>query len=725
MCREVGMELSQENLYVVGCFEKNFIKGRSEKVVIYGIGVNTRAILASVDTSNIVGLMDASCEGSSIMGQPVLTMEEARQRGSCVVIVARNSMVPIIFERIKALETEWDFPVFNIHGERLIRKKALMFENNTPYWEKTGQSLLQAISQSDVISFDIFDTLVVRDCMLPEDIFRITEQALEGRQIPADHFYDARREAEFQIRESFPTIDAIYRLVQEKMGWTAGERETAKRYELALELEHCFPGEHMRQVYQKALAMGKRVILASDMYLPFGEMRKILQKCGISGYLRLYISCEEKADKKSGKLFRKILEDGYRNILHIGDNAVSDGDSARAQGIRSFTVWSPYEMLVQSSLRGLLSHTDSLEKRNCVGKIQRKLFGNPFCLGTNRGMVRILDHYTLGYVFLAPVIRCFLSFLADTLREEQADKVLFCARDGYVLWKLYQKMAARDPTLPKGVYFKTSRRAITVASIQDEADIALILQKPYKATMGELLETRFGVQPDSADPAAMSVAVSTGNPGETEAYILGYKDQIFENARREREAYCRYMEKNSILEGSRIAVYDFCSGGTIQHCLGRFTDAEIKGIYFATVNLPNVFYQDDRSIKPLFGNIGQYDMQSHLARHYMYMEAVLTDEHGTLVKFGQDGSPVYDEEENSRRDYRAIEEIQRGILEYCEETLDKEWYGNYRELSAFADHILGMLFQPEICAVAEEVKHAVQAESRYDFLDSYPAWSEE
>jgi hypothetical protein len=185
------------------------------------------------------------------------------------------------------------------------------------------------------------------------------------------------------------------------------------------------------------------------------------------------------------------------------------------------------------------------------------------------------------------------------------------------------------------------------------------------------------------------------------------------------------MENIKVLKQEKIAVYDFCSGGTIQHYLEKLVDVEARGVYFATVNIPNQFFKDASCMSTLFGNIGQYDIKYHLAQHYMFMEAVLTDEHGTLIQFDNDGKPVYDEAENGRRNYADIAEIQRGILDYCEDTLHEVWYDNYEELKEFTDQILGQFFHTGVCRVADNVKNSVKAESKYDFLDSFSAWSEE
>lgn len=721
------MELSQENRYVVECFRENFILKNRGRVVIYGIGINTRAILETVRPECVIGLMDSACEGGKLMGLPVYSIEETLQCGDCVVIVARNSVVPIIFERIRILEDQWHFPIYNIQGERLSEKRDVQFINNNEYWEKDVDSLVENIKKYDVISFDIFDTLIIRKCMLPTDVFFMEEVELGEKGIYADGFAVIRRETELQLANGCPTLKEIYKSIAQKLEWSVQECEIAYKSEIEIEKRVCVPRESVCAIYQQALTMGKRIILISDMYLPASEMRLLLAQCGIWGYERLFISCEEKAEKKDGKLYKKVQQMGYENFFHIGDNELSDGSEAKKCCIENFIIWSPYEMLVQSSLRKILVNADTLEKRICIGHIQRVLFDDPFCLGHEKGMVVIRRKDILGYVFLAPIVSCFLFFLLDELKRKEIDKILFCARDGYVIWKLYRKFVEKNNVeeLPEGEYFKTSRRAITVPTIRGEEDISLILQKPYNTTMGELLFARFGIKHKEDDLNASKKAISTENGKEVNSYILGYKETIISNAAEEKKAYLKYIEQNAITKGKKIAIYDFCSGGTIQYYFNKLTEKEVRGIYFATVNYPNVFFSDSSKASTLFGNIGQYEIKYHLAAHYMYMEAVLTDENGTLLKFDKNGIPVYDVKENSRRNFKAIEEIQAGIFQYFDELLEERKRLNYDEMKTFADMLFGCLFQPEVCEVSEELRDIVKAESTYDFMKTYTAWSRE
>lgn len=716
------MEFSQENQYVIECFKKNFDEKKMKRVAIYGIGNNTKALISALPLRNVVGLMDSLSEGKIVMGYPILSKEEVLKKADCIVIVARNSVVPIIFDRIKDLEEEYSFPIYNIQGERLINKKRMAYRNDSEYWDKTEEELMCVIEKHQVISFDIFDTLVMRTCMLPTDIFEMLEIRLKDLGIASDNFSAIRREIEEELGDIYPTLDNIYAGIQKKMQWSEHDSEIAQNCEISLEKEHCIPRKTMINIFDKAKLLGKRVILTSDMYLPQKTIEEILEQCGVGGYEKIYLSCVQKSDKTSGELFLKIKSDGYADILHIGDNALADGQSAVSKGIDSYLIWSAYEMLLQSSLGPMLAYVDNLEKRKCIGLLLSYLFDNPFSLGKTRGVVSIDKAEDLGYIFIGPLVRCFMEFLRTTVKKDKYDKILFCARDGYLIWKIYNKFFFEGS---EGIYFLTSRRAITVASIESEADMIDILKKPYNTTMGELLLQRFGIVHDDDDKEAKLCADCNINPVQVQQYILKYKKHIMENAKKEHESYKKYI-KSCNLEGAReIAMYDFCSSGTIKYYLHRFLDAEIKGVFFATVNIPNNLIADDSEIDSLYGNFGQYESQFNLSRYYILLEAILTESHGTLICFDKEGKPIYDEAENVCRDYGIIEDIQNGIEKYCRETSKKNWYVNMESMSKYADGMLGCLFEEEMCHISGNIKKVVKTENKYECLRAYPAWGRE
>ena len=193
------MELSQDALYVIESYKTHF-QGKKD-IVLYGIGVNTKAILTEIHDPNIIGLMDPLSEGSIVLGKPVLSVAEASQQAGLIVIVARPTVVPIIFDRIRDLEVTHHIPIYNIEGKRLIEEEETLFSSDLPYWNCSSEALKQKIATADVVSFDIFDTLIARDVLRPVDLFVFLERKMQKEGIPCKSFAVQRRAAETQLNQ--------------------------------------------------------------------------------------------------------------------------------------------------------------------------------------------------------------------------------------------------------------------------------------------------------------------------------------------------------------------------------------------------------------------------------------------------------------------------------------------------------------------------------------------
>ena len=95
----------------------------------------------------------------------------------------------------------------------------------------------------------------------------------------------------------------------------------------------------MFDLYQKVQSTDKRIVIVSDMYLTGDFVTMLLEKCGITGYERLYVSSEYHKNKKYGDLFDIVVNDmgcSASEIIHIGDNPFGDYFVPKAKGLKAF-----------------------------------------------------------------------------------------------------------------------------------------------------------------------------------------------------------------------------------------------------------------------------------------------------------------------------------------------------------------------------------------------------
>ena len=181
-----------------------------------------------------------------------------------------------------------------------------------------------------VVSFDIFDTLILRKCEKPSDVFNIMEQRSYQRiGVNLTGFAKKRKQSERMARaikkDSEITLDEIYCYMPEYS--TKVSREVLKEFEIETEMSECIANREMLNLYNRLIENGTKVFLISDMYLSKRDVEKILNNCGIVGYQKLYVSSDSKMTKSSGKLFGQVVTDNNlekKNMIHIGDNPKGD-----------------------------------------------------------------------------------------------------------------------------------------------------------------------------------------------------------------------------------------------------------------------------------------------------------------------------------------------------------------------------------------------------------------
>ena len=102
-----------EQEYVITSFRKHFQRFQDKGIVVYGLGKNTEVLLDALrDEYHFIGLMDGVRTGETVYGLPVLTVDEAQERGvGVILILARAANLSIIYPRIAADCERYGIPV--------------------------------------------------------------------------------------------------------------------------------------------------------------------------------------------------------------------------------------------------------------------------------------------------------------------------------------------------------------------------------------------------------------------------------------------------------------------------------------------------------------------------------------------------------------------------------------------------------------------------------------
>ncbi len=306
--------------------------------------------------------------------------------------------------------------------------------------QEPASVFVEKLKKYDVISFDLFDTLIFRPFSEPGDLFYIL-----GQKLGYMDFKRIRIEAEKKARIDKYKKDKNYEVnlseIWEKLESLTGiDAERGKQLEIETELQLCYANPYMKQVYESLLRDDKSIVITSDMYLPVDVLERILEKCGYSQYKRIYVSCQEKSSKWQGNLYKKmtshqkILLGENCSIVHIGDNENSDYKMALKAGIEAVY----YKNVNTNSIQ-----YRSYDMSPIIGAAYRGIVNNHLYSGQSR----MTMNQEYGFIYGGLFILGYCHFIHQYYLANRIDKILFLSRDGEIIKRAYDFLYPEDNTV--------------------------------------------------------------------------------------------------------------------------------------------------------------------------------------------------------------------------------------------------------------------------------------
>ena len=597
--------MNQEQQKTIQIFTDAFQNRKAQKLVIYGTGINAEAIITCCKDFSIAGVMDVAKEGELFCGQKVLTKQQVLDLGvKCIVVVARPAVHCIIYNRIRKWCEENFIEVLDIWGEDIAQKEEQM-ECSSDYFNVSYEMLRQEIDKHDVISFDIFDTLLMRRVYEPMDVFSLLDLQY------SDHFefiFSQERilaERELLLKGQ-TTIYEIYELLAKKFLLSEKLRDELLENEIRTERQVLTQRTKMVECFSYCKEMGKPVYLVSDMYLPKAILNGLLAENGIVGYTDCIVSCDYGKSKTDG-LFNVLKSKiGQQSCLHIGDNSYCDGEAAQKSGIDSFLIMQGMRMMEISTYRNVLSYVSGIESRVLIGMFSAKVMNNPFILYHSDGRPTIDCLEDFGYLFIAPVTLGFIVWLIKQIREDVKASILFAARDGWLFQKIYQLLVNyyKVKNLPRDYYFYISRSAISKVVDRDTPQVS--------------------------------------------------------------DAFKRYFDSLAIDLSQNIYFVDFMSRGTCQYKMEQFLSKELQGIYFQRSFLGEIG-RDQMKVKPYFKEHNAFEKDLKIFALCDFLECIFTSYDASFLYIDSNGKPVFEQEKRSAEQMQSLHKIHKGIMDFCEE----------------------------------------------------------
>ena len=465
-----------------------------------------------------------------------------------------------------------------------------------------GWSAALADAEVRLVIFDVFDTLLCRPLLDPEAI-----KELVARRLNRPQYAERRRAAELDARRRAGardvTLAQICRTYVELYGEADGDAATLQHAEQAVERALVRARAAFAGLPAQARMVGKRVVLASDMFLSADEIRAMLLDAGISAFDRLYVSSECGVRKESGELFRHILaEEGVpaAAAVMLGDNPVSDQSVPQGLGLRVLAVENPLARLMHAPrLQALCQQakdSGDLDSHLWAGLMVQQAMGAPRPLP-------VLDAASLtqggregmGYAVVGPLLVAFCQWLHETARAQGIERLYFLAREGQLIQAVFAALYPNDALTANARYLVLSRRAISVAMIESIDDIEAIARAQYAPNALEtLLYRRFGLRLSEARIAALqreghwprtrNVTIADGNIAAIRPVLKALAPEIIAQARAERAPMLAYLREIGLDsdDARPAAVVDVGYSASIQDRLCTLLARPVHGLYMLT-----------------------------------------------------------------------------------------------------------------------------------------------
>lgn len=485
-------------------------------------------------------------------------------------------------------------------------------------WNDALENIKQEIISEEckVVSFDLFDTLIMRPVLEPDDVYDVVLNDLNIEWSERKKFKSFRKLAEKIARESiskkYPqyedvTLTEIYNTLCDKFGIEENLCRGLKTCEENVEIEFANKRKLGYELFTLAQESGKKVFVTSDMYLEISIIKKILQKNGYND-CEILLSSKERLLKSSGHLFEKLIsKSGVEptQILHIGDNWESDGVKPISYGIKTFFIPKSKDILLNylgdvdtgnaagkavenvESVVDVSEHFSSFPIRCMYATVANNMFDNPYVSFYAESDYNG-DPYYLGNFAVGMHMFGIAKWLSDLVDQSEYHKVHFVARDGYYLQDVYERIR-KNKNHNNGIsnYLYASRKAFIPLEIENTDDVEKIyLNSNYKTNTPRSVWHRYETVLNELTPELERECMKNGfimdMPFQNERQWFRFIEYLKKNHYSKDRAYNSFVECQNYLKkniGKGDLIFDLGYSGNLHSQILKAIGFEVEGAY--------------------------------------------------------------------------------------------------------------------------------------------------
>lgn len=514
------------------------------------------------------------------------------------------------------------------------------------------KTLKQQIDKVEVVSFDIFDTLITRNFISPTEVF--TDMKKEVFELTNGEVSDFRRLRMYSEKQAMENakklgkedvnLDDIYNFFTEHFKIDSKTMEQIKMLEMEKEFKNIIPRESGVQLFFHALQKGKKVILISDMYLPKDFIESFLSHHKITGYHKFYLSQEVGKRKHEGSLYKHVLSDlsiSADNIIHIGDNAIGDIKRANENKIMTYHLVKSNDIFSKKSqsandIHDYFTKNRTLHNSLMLKPIIDKFFDEEHII--KKDTLFNNDRFNFGFMALGPIVFSFSLWLRKQLINNNIKKVFFLSRDGKVFKDAFDELFGSEFETE---YIFASRFISKTTRINSRPAIwETVYEHIYNTDLKTLFKYRLGLQEDDLNIEVLSefgvsketILTNSFNRDKLYQIALAHEDRIYEISSEKNQNYIDYLKQKGF-DSDKIAIVDIGYAGTMQsYFTEAFPNTDIMGFYLGTLNEGLIKLKDTNKAK---GFVTDYsskkDDKNIIQTHRFLLETIICSEDDSFL----------------------------------------------------------------------------------------------
>ncbi len=529
--------------------------------------------------------------------------------------------------------------------------------------------------QYEVISFDIFDTLLERKVFNPINIFHLMSFELEDKyNIQNFNFSYIRKLAEKNAIDKNKingveevNFDEIYQEVALLTDFPNDLIEEIKELEISLEGQYLIPKEKGLELFNQAKIENKNIILISDTYFDKKTIQLFLKnnKYFVEDNC-IFLSSELRLKKQNGKIYDLIFQniDKKNKVLHVGDNYEADIINGKKYGLDTKYEKSRKEKYIESKF-----YKEIFYSTKDIAHFNHDFFHGMIAFEKNIERDNFLETTEdLARFGFAPLVLGFTQWLIQTSIRDGIEDLYFLARDGKIMKQAYDILAKNYENAPRSHYVLASRKACNTIKLNTFYEILNILKIPYtNVEIKDLFYQRFSLEESDYISVIEKYGFDKNSKVTQKAHnnriievLSEIKERIFEIAFQEKQLYLDYLRNEGILDSEKIGVVDIGYTGTMQGAISNLINKKVNGYYLITFyEAIDKVYRYGNDIKSYLGNFdNKINSNKEIIKKIPLYETMFSSEDCSFIKFKRNENgevhavyQVEEENEQLRRDF--------------------------------------------------------------------------